>query len=139
MMRLLFAVLSGSVFGLGLFISGMTDTTKIQGWLDIFGDWDPTLAFVLGGGVIPMMFAWRIAQRQKTSFLGSPIPIPTDPVIDQRLIIGSALFGIGWALSGLCPGPRNGLDFFWRHNGHSIYGRHGRWYGFAGHNGPQDQ
>lgn len=104
-MRLLISLLSGALFGLGLVVSGMTDTTKVQGWLDLFGAWDPTLAFVLGGAILPMLVAWRVATKRTTAVLGTPIPTPSEPVIDARLIAGSALFGFGWALSGLCPGP----------------------------------
>ena len=104
-MRLLFAALAGAVFGAGLLLSGMTDTTKVQGWLDVFGDWDPTLAFVLGGAIIPMALAWRVAALRPVSALGTPIPPPNRSGIDARLIAGSLLFGAGWALAGLCPGP----------------------------------
>ncbi|MEL6913799.1 MAG: DUF6691 family protein [Pseudomonadota bacterium] len=104
-MRGLFALLAGALFGAGLTVSGMTDTAKVQGWLDLFGDWDPTLAFVLGGAILPMLLAWRVAARRQTSALGTYIPAVSDPVIDRRLITGSALFGFGWALAGLCPGP----------------------------------
>lgn len=104
-MRFLIALLAGSLFGLGLFVSGMTDTGKVQGWLDLFGNWDPTLAFVLGGAIIPMLIAWRVAARRERAVLGTAVPAPSEPVIDARLISGSALFGFGWALVGLCPGP----------------------------------
>lgn len=104
-MRALFAALSGGIFGAGLLLSGMTDTTKVQGWLDVFGDWDPTLAFVLGGAIIPMAVAWRIAARSQTSILGTPLPLAPNPKLDPSLITGSVLFGAGWALAGLCPGP----------------------------------
>ncbi len=105
MMRLLFSLISGAIFGLGLMISGMTNTDKVQGWLDVFGAWDPTLAFVLGGAILPMVFAWQLTNRRPTSVLGTPIPAPSNPILDRRLIVGSALFGIGWAMSGFCPGP----------------------------------
>ena len=72
-MRGLFSLTSGSLFGLGLLVSGMVDTRRVQGWLDIFGSWDPTLAFVLGGAILPMAVAWRISeQRRATVFAGRP-------------------------------------------------------------------
>ncbi len=104
-MRFLIALLAGGLFGAGLLTSGMTNTAKVQGWLDFFGAWDPTLAFVLGGAILPMLVAWQIAARRERAILGTPIPAPSEPVIDGRLIGGSALFGFGWALVGLCPGP----------------------------------
>ena len=99
------AALSGGLFGLGLLISGMTDTTKVQGWLDVFGDWDPTLAFVLGGAILPMAIAWRVAGRLAQPRLGGAFPAPPEPRLGRNLVIGSTLFGVGWGLSGLCPGP----------------------------------
>ncbi len=104
-MHQLVAFLVGALFGSGLLVSGMTDTAKVQGWLDLFGAWDPTLAFVLGGAILPMAIAWRIAAGRSTSVLGDPLPQRAAPVIDARLLTGAALFGIGWALVGLCPGP----------------------------------
>lgn len=104
-MRLIVALFAGGLFGGGLLVSGMTDTNKVQGWLDFFGAWDPTLAFVLGGAILPMLVAWQIASRRERAVLGTAIPAPSEPVIDRRLIGGSALFGFGWALVGLCPGP----------------------------------
>lgn len=104
-MRLLFSTLAGSLFGLGLLVSGMTDTAKVQGFLDVAGHWDPTLVFVLGGAILPMVFAWRIAARRRVSVVGEPIPPMPEQVIDSRLLAGSVLFGTGWALAGFCPGP----------------------------------
>ncbi len=105
MQRNIFAFLSGALFGAGLLISGMVDTTKVQGWLDVFGDWDPTLAFVLGGAILPMAVAWRIAARRRTALLGTTMPEAPTTQIGPNLIIGSVLFGMGWGLAGLCPGP----------------------------------
>lgn len=104
-MRQLTSLLSGSLFGLGLVISGMTDTHKVQGFLDIFGAWDPALVFVMGGAVIVMFIAWQIAGKRKSTILGGNLPSAPSSKIDVRLIIGAIMFGAGWALAGLCPGP----------------------------------
>ncbi|MEO1109629.1 MAG: DUF6691 family protein [Pseudomonadota bacterium] len=103
-MRILIALIAGALFGTGLLVSGMTDTTKVQGWLDLFGAWDPTLAFVMGGAILPMLIAWRMTNRRQP-IAGGQFPSPPRPELDRRLIIGSALFGMGWGLVGLCPGP----------------------------------
>ncbi len=105
MQRTLFAALAGAIFGLGLMVSGMTDTTRVQGWLDVFGDWDPTLAFVMGGAMIPMAIAWRVAARRRVAVLGTALPLTQDRTVDANLVLGSSLFGAGWGLAGLCPGP----------------------------------
>lgn len=104
MRRTLWA-LSGALFGLGLLVSSMTNPAKVQGWFDLAGQWDPTLAFVLGGALAPMVLAWRIAARRDRALTGAPLPALPRQIIDRRLLGGSALFGFGWALSGLCPGP----------------------------------
>jgi uncharacterized membrane protein YedE/YeeE len=103
-MRNLIAALAGAIFGTGLWLSGMTDTTKVAGWLDVFGDWDPTLAFVMGGGIVPMAIAWQLT-RNRRPVLGGSFPPPPEPRMGRNLVLGSALFGVGWGLAGLCPGP----------------------------------
>lgn len=104
-MRSLWAFLAGSLFGIGLLVSGMTDPRKVIGWLDIFGAWDPTLAFVLGGAVGVMSIAWAFAARRATPALGGDFPAQPEPKLGRNLVVGSVLFGMGWGLSGLCPGP----------------------------------
>lgn len=103
-MRGLFAFIAGGLFGAGLLVSGMTDSRKVQGWLDIFGDWDPTLAFVMGGAMLPMAIAWRIT-RGRNPALGGLFPPKPDQRVGRNLVLGSILFGAGWGLVGLCPGP----------------------------------
>ncbi|WP_171131338.1 MULTISPECIES: DUF6691 family protein [unclassified Ruegeria] len=103
-MRGVLAFLAGSLFGTGLLVSGMTDTTKVQGWLDIFGNWDPTLAFVMGGAILPMVIAWRLTHGRAPA-VGGTFPEPPRVELDRRLVVGSVLFGMGWGLVGLCPGP----------------------------------
>lgn len=103
-MRNLYAFIAGSLFGTGLLISGMTNTQRVIGWLDIFGDWDPTLAFVMGGAILPMAAAWAYA-KGRTPKLGGNFPSTPEPRIGRSLVVGSILFGAGWGLAGLCPGP----------------------------------
>lgn len=105
MIRLLSSFISGSLFGLGLLISGMTNTLKIQGWLNFLGDWDPTLAFVLFGAILPMFIAWKINGKINTSLLGTKVFQNDNLSINSDLLLGSLLFGAGWGLVGLCPGP----------------------------------
>jgi uncharacterized membrane protein YedE/YeeE len=103
-MNAIVSFIVGAIFGVGLLISGMTDTTKVQGWLDIFGDWDPTLAFVMGGAIVPMAIAWRFTHGRKP-VLAAEFPKPPEPRLGRNLVLGSTLFGMGWGLVGLCPGP----------------------------------
>jgi uncharacterized membrane protein YedE/YeeE len=100
-----FAFLAGLVFGVGLMVSAMADPAKVLGFLDLAGDWDPSLALVMVGAIAVGAIAFALAKRRTTSLLGLPLQLPTARQIDQRLIGGSVLFGIGWGLAGICPGP----------------------------------
>jgi uncharacterized membrane protein YedE/YeeE len=95
----------GLVFGLGLMFSGMTDPGKVIGFLDLFGSWDPSLALVMGGAIMVGFFAFAVAKKRTTTFLGGVLRFPTSFDIDKKLVIGSLIFGTGWGLAGFCPGP----------------------------------
>lgn len=95
----------GLIFGFGLLLSGMTDPGKVIGFLDVTGLWDPSLAFVMGGAVLLSFVAFRISHNWTKSLMGRVIILIDLKAIDLKLILGSALFGIGWGLSGFCPGP----------------------------------
>jgi uncharacterized membrane protein YedE/YeeE len=97
--------LVGLLFGFGLLLSGMTDPGKVLGFLDPFGNWDPSLALVMGGAIGVGVFAFTLAKKRTVSFLGGVMRMPTSSQIDRRLIIGALLFGAGWGLAGFCPGP----------------------------------
>lgn len=99
------ALFAGALFGAGLAVSGMADPQRVRGFLDLFGAWDPTLAFVMGGALIPMAIAWRIQKRMMAPVSAPRFALPTHRDLDIRLIGGSALFGVGWGIAGLCPGP----------------------------------
>ena len=85
--------------------SGMTDPGKVIGFLDLFGSWDPSLALVMGGAIMVGVFAFTIAKKRTTTFLGGVLRFPTNADIDKKLVIGSLMFGAGWGLAGFCPGP----------------------------------
>ena len=104
-MRPLIALFAGALFGGGLALSGMMDPARVRGFLDIFGAWDPTLAFVMGGATLVMGVVWLVQRRMAAPFAGESFHLPGTHRLDVRLIGGSALFGIGWGLAGLCPGP----------------------------------
>ncbi len=95
----------GLTFGLGLLISGMTDPGKVQGFLDLAGAWDPSLAFVMGGGVIVGLLGFSLAKKRTMSISGAPFQWPEMSQIDRPLMLGSLMFGVGWGLAGFCPGP----------------------------------
>lgn len=105
MNRTLIALTSGLFFGAGLAYSGMSDPARVQAFLDLFGKWDPTLAFVMGGAILPMAFAWMIKSRLSTPLAASSFELPDTTKLDRPLAIGAILFGMGWGIAGLCPGP----------------------------------
>lgn len=103
-MKMIAAAVAGVVFGAGMALSGMTNPARVLGFFDVLGAWDPTLAFVMGGALLPMVAAWRLRRVMQRSLTGAPLPGPASRVIDGRLIGGSMLFGVGWGIAGLCPG-----------------------------------
>jgi uncharacterized membrane protein YedE/YeeE len=105
MRQTLIALVSGVLFGAGLALSGMMDPLRVRGFLDLFGQWDPTLLFVMGGAMAVMFIAWTIQKRLEKPAAADRFSLPGTMKIDARLVSGSALFGIGWGLAGLCPGP----------------------------------
>lgn len=105
MLKNVIGLLAGLLFGFGLLISGMTDPVKVQGFLDVFGAWDISLALVMGGGLMVAVVGVQLAKRQQSSWIGTLIELPSKTVINKKLLIGAMLFGIGWGLVGICPGP----------------------------------
>ncbi|MBK7170517.1 MAG: YeeE/YedE family protein [Gammaproteobacteria bacterium] len=97
--------LVGLLFGIGLLLSGMTDPGKVIGFLNLAGDWDPSLALVMGGAILVGVFAFAFAKKRTTTFLGDALHLPSASDIDRPLIVGSLMFGVGWGLAGFCPGP----------------------------------
>ncbi|PTM39443.1 YeeE/YedE family protein [Bosea sp. 124] len=105
MMQILTALTSGAIFGLGLSLSGMLDPTRVRGFLDVGGAWDPSLAFVLGGAVMVAFAGMAVRRRLRHPAFDDSFNLPATTPIDTRLILGSAIFGVGWGMAGLCPGP----------------------------------
>jgi len=99
------STIAGIVFGFGLALSGMLSPGKVVGFLDITGNWDPSLAFVMGGGVAVTVVTFHFLLKRPHPLFGDRFHLPTTSDIDRRLIVGAALFGVGWAIGGLCPGP----------------------------------
>lgn len=104
-MRNLTALLAGLIFGLGLLLAGMANPAKVLGFLDLAGAWDPSLALVMAGAIALAALPMNWAKRRRQSLLGAPMQIPQKRELDRRLILGSLLFGIGWGIAGICPGP----------------------------------
>lgn len=98
-------LISGILFGVGLVLSGMTQPSKVVGFLDFFGNWDPSLAFVMGGAVLINVVLFRMISKRKRPLFAEKFHLPTRKDIDWRLVAGGALFGIGWGMAGYCPGP----------------------------------
>lgn len=105
MMKVALALISGTLFGAGLAFSGMADPMRVRAFLDLLGPWDPTLAFVMGGAMIPMAIAWVVQKRLERPLAGATFNLPETRSLDWKLALGAVLFGIGWGLGGLCPGP----------------------------------
>jgi uncharacterized membrane protein YedE/YeeE len=105
MIRLLISLISGALFGVGLAIAQMTNPLKVLGFLDVAGDWDPSLAFVMGAAVMVTLVAFRVVLKRQAPLWDQRFHLPTLVKLDRRLLTGAALFGIGWGLTGYCPGP----------------------------------
>jgi hypothetical protein len=105
MRHILPGLFAGLLFGAGLALSGMINPARVLGFLDVAGAWDPTLAFVLGGALLPSALSYALVRRMKRPVMAEEFCIPQNRTIEKRLLAGGAIFGIGWGLVGLCPGP----------------------------------
>ncbi|MEN9866944.1 MAG: hypothetical protein RL748_2534 [Pseudomonadota bacterium] len=104
-MLIIVAALAGLVFGLGLIVAGMADPSKVLAFLDLAGNWNPSLALVMVGAIGVAALPFALMRNRKTSLLGAPLQIPASRQLDRRLIVGSLIFGVGWGIAGICPGP----------------------------------
>lgn len=104
-MSRLTAFIAGLLFGIGLLLAGMANPAKVLAFLDLAGHWDPSLAFVMGGGIAAALIPFTLAKRRSQSLTGCPMQLPSKREPDRQLVIGSLLFGIGWGIAGICPGP----------------------------------
>lgn len=104
-MQIISALIVGMLFGFGLIVSGMTDPSKVIGFLNLAGAWNPSLAFVMAGAILVGAIAFRFAGKRERAVLGGTMRLPTARRIDRRLVLGSLVFGAGWGLAGYCPGP----------------------------------
>lgn len=102
---LLLAGVAGALFGAGLLVAGMTQPARVLAFLDLSGDWDPSLAFVMAGAIAVYAAAYRAIRRRASPWFDVRLHLPTSTDIDRPLVLGSAVFGVGWGLGGLCPGP----------------------------------
>ena len=104
-MQWIAAGLAGLLLGMGLILSGMANPAKVIGFLDVAGPWDPSLGLVMGGGLVVGSIGFALLKKQPKTLTGEPLNLPTSRKIDLRLVLGSVLFGIGWGITGICPGP----------------------------------
>ncbi|PWW07073.1 DUF6691 family protein [Mangrovibacter plantisponsor] len=104
-MRIIVSFIAGLVFGLGLLVSGMANPAKVLGFLDLAHPWDPSLALVMAGAIAVGVVGFSMAKRRKTAICGGPVSLPTRRTLDKDLFFGAAIFGLGWGLAGICPGP----------------------------------
>lgn len=104
-MKNIFAFIFGGIFSVGLMFSGMANPGKVIGFLDLFGNWDPSLAFVMMGAIAVAFIPFQIAIRKPVTVFNEPIELPKNNQLDQKLLTGAFIFGIGWGVAGICPAP----------------------------------
>ncbi|WP_068310100.1 DUF6691 family protein [Polycladidibacter hongkongensis] len=111
-MRVFYGLLAGLLFGAGLTVAEMVNPLKVQNFLDVFGNWDPSLAFVMGGAILVAYPFFQMAHKMRRPVACEDFQMPTKIKLEKRLVIGSAIFGVGWGLAGLCPGPAVAVQSF---------------------------